>query len=58
MRVSEKTFDGIVKRAVMAASEEIRKHLDNLVISVLPRPSPEMRREMGLGPGDELLGLF
>ncbi len=58
MKVSEKRFDRIVKRAVSAIPEEIRKHLDNLVISVLPGPSREMRKEMGLRPDDELLGLF
>jgi len=58
MKVSERRFDGIVKRAVSAIPEEIRKHLDNIVISVLPRPSREMRKEMGLRPGDEVLGLF
>ena len=58
MKVPEKRFDEIVKRAVARIPEEIRKHLDNLVISVLPRPSREMRKEMGLRPGDEVLGLF
>ena len=58
MKVPEKRFDGIVKRAVARIPEEIRKHLDNLVISVLPRPSREMRKEMGLRPNDEVLGLF
>jgi predicted Zn-dependent protease with MMP-like domain len=58
MKVPEKRFDEIVKRAVARIPEEIRKHLDNLVISVLPRPSREMRKEMGLRPNDEMLGLF
>ena len=58
MRIPEKTFDRIVKRAVSAIPEEIRKHLNNVVISVLPRPTPEMRREMRLRPNDEVLGLF
>ncbi len=58
MKVSEKRFDGIVKRALAHIPDEIRKHLDNLVISVLPRPSREMRKEMGLRPNDEVLGLF
>ncbi len=58
MKIPEKRFDGIVKRAVSAIPEEIRTHLDNIVISVLPRPSRAMRKEMGLRPGDEVLGLF
>jgi predicted Zn-dependent protease with MMP-like domain len=58
MKVPEKRFDAIVKRVVSAIPGEIRRHLDNLVISVLPRPSREMREEMGLRPDDEVLGLF
>ena len=58
MRVSEKTFDKIVKRALSRLPDEIRRHLHNLVISVLPRPSRAMRKEVGFRPGDELLGLF
>ncbi len=58
MKVPEKRFDGIVKRALAHIPDEIRKHLDNLVISVLPRPSREMRKERGLRPNDEVLGLF
>jgi predicted Zn-dependent protease with MMP-like domain len=58
MKVSEKTFDKLVKQALSRLPDEIRRCLDNLVISVLPRPSRLMRKEMGLAPGDEVLGLF
>ncbi len=58
MKVSERTFDEIVQRALSRLPDEIRPHLDNLVISVLPRASQTMRRRAGVKAGDELLGLF
>ena len=58
MRVTPKTFDKIVRRAIARLPEEIRGHLNNIVVSVLMRPTRAMRKEAGLAPGDELLGLF
>ncbi len=58
MKVSEKAFDRIVKTAIQRIPEEIRRHLDNLVIAVRKAPSEDMAREMGVKPGRELLGLF
>lgn len=52
------TFDEIVARAVARIPEEIRQHLDNILISVLPRPDDEMLAEAGLSPGDTLFGLY
>ena len=58
MRVSRKAFDRIVETAIERIPEEIRRHLDNLVIAVRRAPSPDMEREMGIDPGEDLLGLF
>jgi predicted Zn-dependent protease with MMP-like domain len=58
MRVTAETFDKIVRRALARLPEEIRSHLNNIVVSVLMRPSRAMRKEAGLVPGDKLLGLF
>jgi predicted Zn-dependent protease with MMP-like domain len=58
MRVSEKTFDRIVKRAVKRIPPEIGRHLDNVLISVRRRPSREMLRELDMVPGEPLLGFF
>lgn len=58
MRVSEKEFDRIVKRAIAQIPEEIRRHLDNILISVLERPSREILEEMDMDPEGSLLGLY
>ncbi|MGM0427670.1 MAG: metallopeptidase family protein [Thermodesulfobacteriota bacterium] len=58
MKLSDKAFDRIVKRAVARIPEEIRRHLDNLLISVQRQPSPDMLEEMGFSPDESLLGLY
>lgn len=58
MKIDERGFDRIVKRAVGRIPEEIRQHLENVVISVRKRPSRQMLADVGLGRDDELLGLF
>lgn len=58
MNLSNKEFDRIVQQAIRRIPEEIRQHLDNMIISVQKRPSKELMREMGLPPGELLLGVF
>ena len=58
MKLTEKEFDEIVKKAVLRIPEEIRGYLDNIVISVRKRPSRRMLREMGIEGDEDLLGLF
>ncbi len=58
MRLSAKAFDKVVKRAVGRIPEELRKHLDNVLISVLKRPTAEMMDEVEQPPDEPLLGLF
>ena len=58
MRLSKKAFDRIVKRSIKRIPREIGCHLDNLLISVLWRPSPDMIEEMGLEPDEPLLCLY
>jgi len=58
MKLSDKAFDRIVERAIRRIPQEIRRHLDNLLITVQRRPSEEMLEEMGLPPDEPLLGLY
>ena len=58
MRLREKEFDGIVKKAVRRIPREIREHLDNIVITVQRRPSEQLVEEMELTSDEPLLGLF
>jgi predicted Zn-dependent protease with MMP-like domain len=58
MKLKNREFDRIVKTAIEHIPDEIRQHLDNLVIAVRKRPSREMIRENDIGSGGDLLGLF
>lgn len=58
MKLSDRSFDAIVKRAIRRIPREIGGHLDNLLISVQRRPSAEVLDEMGLPPDEPLLGLY
>jgi predicted Zn-dependent protease with MMP-like domain len=58
MKISEKDFDRIVKKAIQDIPQEIQQYLDNIVISVKRRPSRHMLEEMGLPPDEPLLGMY
>lgn len=57
-KLSAEAFDRIVEQAIARIPLEIRRHLDNVLISVQPRPSRELLTEMGYSPDEELFGLF
>jgi predicted Zn-dependent protease with MMP-like domain len=58
MKISRKEFDAIVQNAILRVPEEFRKHLENMLISVQKRPSPELLEELGYPPDEPLLGVF
>lgn len=58
MKLSTKDFDALVKNSIDNIPEEIRQHLDNVVISVRKRPSKKMLDDMGLPPDERLLGVY
>jgi predicted Zn-dependent protease with MMP-like domain len=58
MKLSDKEFDRIVRKAIHRIPVEIRRHLDNILISVRKRPSRGMLEEMGLPDDASLLGLY
>ena len=58
MKLSNPEFDRIVKRAIRRIPEEIREHLDNILITVQKRPAPDMLAEMGYPPDEPLLGVY
>jgi predicted Zn-dependent protease with MMP-like domain len=57
-KLSGKDFDRAVKRAIDRIPKEIRTRLDNIVISVRPRPSPDMIGELALSPDDPPFGVY
>jgi len=58
LKLNDKEFDRTVGRAIRRLPVEIRRHLDNILISVQKRPAPRLLEEMGLPPDETLLGLF
>jgi len=58
MKLTDREFDRIVKKAIRRIPIEIRQHLDNILISVKKRPSFEMLEEMDLPDDESLLGIF
>jgi len=58
MNISNKEFDRIVKQAIGRIPEEIHRHLDNILITVQNKPTPEMLYEAGLFSDETLLGLY
>lgn len=57
-KLSAREFDRAVQRAIRRIPPQIRRHLDNIVISVQKWPSPELLEEMGLPPDEPLLGVY
>lgn len=57
-RLSNKEFEKIVKRSIRRIPPEIRRHLDNILITVQRRPSQDLLEEVDLPAGESLLGLF
>ncbi|MEM1203104.1 MAG: metallopeptidase family protein [Acidobacteriota bacterium] len=58
MRVTPEEFDALVQRAMDQLPEEFAELLENIVVVVEEEPEPEILREMGFGPDEELLGLY
>jgi predicted Zn-dependent protease with MMP-like domain len=58
IKLSEKDFDSAVERAIARIPEEIRRHLDNMLITVQKQPSRKMLTDLRLAPDHPLLGLY
>ncbi|HPC73596.1 MAG TPA: metallopeptidase family protein [Syntrophales bacterium] len=58
MKLNGKDFDRAVQRAIGRIPREIRRHLDNILISVQQNPPPDLLEAMGLPPDEPLLGVY
>ncbi len=58
MKLNPKEFDRAVRRAYSRIPAEIRERMDNVVLTVKKRPTPEMLEELGYPPDEPLLGLY
>jgi predicted Zn-dependent protease with MMP-like domain len=51
-------FEQLVAEALASIPKRFRKAMQNIAIVVEDEPSAEVLREMEIGPGDTLLGLY
>ncbi len=58
MKLTEKEFDKLVRKAIGKIPSEFGEHLDNVVITVMKRPTENMLRDEGVPHGETLLGLY
>jgi len=58
MRISDEAFVRIAEKTLDRIPGEIMSRVKNISITVEDRPSPELLAEMGLPPGEPLLGLY
>ena len=56
--IDDEIFDRYVHEGFMAIPQEFRDQIRNVVIRIESRPSPQVRRELGLSRGETLLGLY
>ncbi len=57
-KLSTEAFVRIVEQAIARIPEELRKRMENILISVKQQPSTEMVAEMGLAPDEPLFGIY
>ena len=58
MRMAPEEFEAIVSEALDSIPSEFQKHLVNTLVSVEEEPSRDTLREVGVGAGSTLLGLY
>ena len=58
MKISEKEFDKIVKKAIKRIPSDIRGYLNNIAISVKNRPTEKMMEKMDVPPDAILFGVY
>ncbi len=59
MKLSEKEFDKVVRRAINRIPKPIRRHLKNVLITVRKRPPRDILEELGIPPDEPFpLGLY
>jgi predicted Zn-dependent protease with MMP-like domain len=58
MKLSRQEFEIAVSRVLRRIPREIRKYFKYVNIVIRSRPSQKLLREMGMPPGETLLGLY
>ena len=57
-KLSTEAFARLVEQAIARIPEELRGHLDNILISVQQQPNAEMLEELGFAPDEPLFGIY
>ena len=57
-QLTTEAFARVVEQAIARIPERIRRHLENILISVKQQPDTEMVEEMGLAPDEPLFGIY
>jgi predicted Zn-dependent protease with MMP-like domain len=57
-RLSPEAFAALVDQAIARIPAEIHAHLDNIIITVQRRPSPEILADLGYAADEPLFGLY
>ena len=58
MKLNQKAFDRAVQKAYRRIPAEIRDRMENVILTVKPRPTREMLTSLGYPPDEPLLGLY
>lgn len=58
LHLTTEGFARVVERAVARIPAAIRRHLDNVLVSVKERPDPELLEELGMAPDEPLFGVY
>lgn len=53
-----RAFDRKVKKAIARLPQAVRRHLDNILITVQDRPSEDLLEELGFPPDEPLFGAY
>lgn len=56
--ISDEEFEQLVADSLDAINEEFGQHIDNIVVMVQDRPTPEQRMKLKLRPHTYLFGLY
>jgi len=56
--LSEEVFGNVVEQAISRIPEEFRKKMENILITIQPRPSRELLSELGYPPDTVLFGIY
>ena len=58
MRLSQEDFDDLVEEALAGLPEEFSRHMENVIVEVQRRASRKLLDELGMHPGETLLGYY